>query len=54
MTKKGSSERFSVLSAKFTAILDSETSVCDIMAGYNLTRDKLPSVAQISTGLCHL
>ena len=41
--QKRSNERFSVLSAKFTAILDCETSVCDIMAGYNLTRDKSSS-----------
>ena len=52
--QKRSSECFLVLSAKFTANLDCETSVCDIMAGYNLTRDKSSSLAQISTGLCHL
>ena len=52
--RKRSSEHFSVLSAKFTAILDCETSVCDIMAAYNLTRDKSSSLVQISTGLCHL
>ena len=36
--QKRSSERFSVLSAKLTEILDCETSVWDIVVGYNLTR----------------
>ena len=32
-------------------IVHCETSVGDIMAGYNLTRDKSSSLTQISTGL---
>ena len=42
--QKRSSERFSALSAKFTAILDCETSVCDIMAGYNLYKRQVARV----------
>ena len=39
--QKRSSERFSVLSAKFTAILDCETSICDNMIGYVPVKSKL-------------